>query len=102
AYVLAAQRKFEEAEPLLADVRAMLKRALGAAGDELTHRIDHLARAYRLSGRPRKIKELFDVSIAILEHARAQEGPGAATALEFYSEMLRVLDLESRSAPVHG
>ena len=41
---------------------------------------------------------LAGVSIAILEKAVGKNHPDTETALEFYSEMLRVLNLDARKA----
>ncbi|HEX8985149.1 MAG TPA: tetratricopeptide repeat protein, partial [Bryobacteraceae bacterium] len=98
AYSYSAQHKFSEAEPLFATALAMVKRALGSRHPWIVRGLRDLAKTYREQARFSETRDLLAVSIAILEKAAGRNHPETETALEFYSEMLRVLNLDARKA----
>src|ERR1700690_2467555 len=90
-----AQHKFYEAEPLFANALGMLKHALGSKHPEIVPALRDLAKTYREQARFSETKRLLEVSIAILEKAAGPNYCDTEVALEFYSEILRVMNLDA-------
>jgi len=85
-----------EAELLFTGALAALEKALGRRHREIPSHLAALARACREQARFADAHKLLELSLAILEKALHPEQPGSAVALEFYSEILRVLNLDAK------
>jgi len=95
AEVYTAQGRPHTAEPLLETSAAMLERALGGKHPDIVPALNRLARVYREQARVSEAARLLEISLAILKSLRAPKRADAEVTLEFYSEMLRVLNLEA-------
>jgi len=85
-----------EAELLFTGALAALEKALGRRHREIPAQLAALAKTCREQARFADAHKLLDLSLAILEKALHPEQPGSAVALEFYSEILRVLNLDAK------
>lgn len=85
-----------EAELLFTAAVAALEKALGRRHREIPAHLAALSRSCREQARFADAHKLLELSLAILEKALHPEQPGSAVALEFYSEILRVLTLDAK------
>jgi tetratricopeptide (TPR) repeat protein len=95
AEVYAVQGRPRTAEPLLETSAAMLERALGGKHPDIVPSLSRLAKLYREQARFSEVPRLLDIALAILNSIRGPKRPDTDVTLEFYSEMLRVLNLEA-------
>jgi tetratricopeptide (TPR) repeat protein len=95
AEVYAALGRPRTAEPLLETSATMLERALGGKHPDIVPSLSRLAKLYREQARFSEAARLLDIALAILNSIRGPKRPDTEVTLEFYSEMLRVLNLEA-------
>ncbi|HOK48243.1 MAG TPA: tetratricopeptide repeat protein, partial [Bryobacteraceae bacterium] len=93
--VYSALHKYAEAESLFAYALEMLRKTLGPNHPDIVSNLHALAQTYREQARFTEAKKLLELSTAILEKAAGPERAESAVALEFYSEILRVLHLNA-------
>ncbi len=94
ANVYLTERKYLEAESLFRRALEMLETAMPTRRAELVSIMRSLADAYRKEGRFSDARKLLEVCMAILERAVKPDDPENQLTLEFYSEILRVLQLD--------
>jgi tetratricopeptide (TPR) repeat protein len=85
-----------EAELLFTGAVALLEKALGRRHREIPLHLAALARTCREQARFADAHKLLELALAILEKALHPDHPATAVALEFYSEILRVLSLDAK------
>lgn len=95
AEVYSAQGRPHTAEPLLTASTEMLERALGDKHPDIIPALSRLARLYREQARFSEAAHLLEISLAILDSARKPSHSETEVTLEFYSEMLRILNLDA-------
>ena len=85
-----------ETELLFTAAVAALEKALGRRHREIPSHLAALARTCREQARFADAHQLLQLALAILEKALHPQQSGSSVALEFYSEILRVLALDAK------
>jgi hypothetical protein len=91
-YACGAQHKLHETEPLIETALVMVERVLGPERQQILATLRRLAGAYREQSRSKDTYSLIEISIAIVEAACGNDRAASEAAIEFYAEILAVLN----------
>ncbi len=98
ANVYLTERKYVEAELLFKRALDVVEEAMPARRTEIVGLMRGVADAYRREGRWSDARKLLELCLAILERAVKPDDPENQVTLEFYSEILRVLQFDVMKA----
>ncbi|HMO24455.1 MAG TPA: tetratricopeptide repeat protein, partial [Candidatus Melainabacteria bacterium] len=96
--ILAALKKYKEAEALCRKVVSLRSRTLGAHNIEVSYAMAKLAEIYQLQGKHDQAEPVFKQAIEVHTMARGREGQPLVDMLRGYSRTLLELGQKTRAA----